>query len=121
MLEDHVKVDEFEKQLPAFIDRHMSASNTGVPASASTRLNLWTITDIHLYSNLDSEIEPNSSIEDVYIYLAIAFFILVIACVNFMNLSTARSSKRAMEVGLRKVMGADKKLLVKHSWESLSC
>ena len=113
LLEDHVKADEFEKQLPAFIDRHMSASNTGVPASASTRLNLWPIADIHLYSNLDSEIEPNSSIEYVYIYLAIAFFILVIACVNFMNLSTARSAKRAMEVGLRKVMGADKKLLVK--------
>ncbi len=60
-----------------------------------------------------SEIEPNGNIEYVYIYLAVALFILLIACINFMNLSTARSSLRSMEVGLRKVMGADKSLLIR--------
>lgn len=104
---------ELESQLPAFIDRHMSPNGEGIPASRGTQLKLWPVKDIHLYSNLDSEMEPNSSIEYVYIYLAIALFILLIACINFMNLSTARSSKRAMEVGLRKVMGADKQLLIR--------
>src|SRR5690606_19252352 len=63
--------------------------------------------------NLDSEIESNSNIDYVYIYLAVALFILLIACINFMNLSTARSSMRSLEVGLRKVMGADKSRLIR--------
>jgi len=112
-LDANVDYKEFEAELPGFIDRHMSASSKDVLASSTTRLHLWPIADIHLYSHLDSELEPNSSIENVYIYSAIALFILLIACINFMNLSTARSSKRAMEVGLRKVMGADRQLLVK--------
>ena len=103
----------FEAKIPAMIDRHMSENQAGVPASKGTALKLWPITDVHLHSNLASEIEPNGSIEYVYIYLAVALFILLIACINFMNLSTARSSLRSMEVGLRKVMGADKALLVK--------
>ncbi|MGK7371320.1 MAG: FtsX-like permease family protein, partial [Candidatus Halalkalibacterium sp. M3_1C_030] len=62
---------------------------------------------------MDSEIEANGNIEYVYLYTAIALFILLIACINFMNLSTARSSKRAVEVGLRKVLGADRSSLIK--------
>lgn len=112
-LENNVDYKYFESELPDFIDRHISASSQGLAASTTTKLQLWPITDIHLYSNLDSEIEPNSSIENVYIYTAIALFILLIACINFMNLATARSAKRAMEVGLRKVMGADRQLLVR--------
>ncbi|ERM84239.1 hypothetical protein P872_15770 [Rhodonellum psychrophilum GCM71 = DSM 17998] len=113
LLNDGADFHELENQLPAFIDRHMSPNSEGIPASKGTQLKLWPLKDIHLHSNLDSEMEPNSSIEYVYIYLAIALFILLIACINFMNLSTARSSKRAMEVGLRKVMGADKELLIR--------
>jgi putative ABC transport system permease protein len=103
----------FEAKLPALIDRHMGENQAGIPVSKETRLILWPIGDVHLYSNLDSEIEPNGNIDYVYIYLAVAFFILLIACINFMNLSTARSSLRSMEVGLRKVMGADRGLLIK--------
>lgn len=104
---------EFEAKLPSLIDRHMGETQAGIPMSKGTQLFLWPIKDIHLYSNLDSEIEPNGNIDYVYIYLAVAFFILLIACINFMNLSTARSSLRSMEVGLRKVMGADRSLLIR--------
>jgi putative ABC transport system permease protein len=103
----------FEAKLPAMIDRHMGENQAGIPASKGTKLNLWPISDVHLYSNLASEIEPNGNIDYVFVYLAVALFILMIACINFMNLSTARSSLRSMEVGLRKVMGADKMILIR--------
>jgi putative ABC transport system permease protein len=104
---------DFEAKLPSLIDRHMGENQAGIPMSRGTQLLLWPITDIHLHSNLDSEIEANGNIDYVYIYLAVAFFILLIACINFMNLSTARSSLRSLEVGIRKVMGADRGLLVR--------
>ncbi|WP_026950266.1 ABC transporter permease [Algoriphagus mannitolivorans] len=112
-LREGLDYKEFEAKLPALIDRHMGENQAGIPMSKGTQLILWPIKDIHLYSNLDSEIEPNGNIDYVYIYLAVAFFILLIACINFMNLSTARSSLRSMEVGLRKVMGADRSLLIR--------
>ena len=64
------------------------------------------IADIHLQSNLDGEFETNGNLANLYIFLAIAVVILVLACVNFMNLSTARSMYRAKEVGVRKVLGS---------------
>ncbi len=70
------------------------------------RYSLTPLTKIHLYSDKVAELGVNSSIEYVYIFSAIAVFILLIACVNFMNLSTARSSGRAKEVGIRKVLGS---------------
>jgi putative ABC transport system permease protein len=63
---------------------------------------------IHLYSHLDSEIEPNGEISYVFIFSAIAIAILLIACINFINLSTARSGRRAKEVGVRKALGSYK-------------
>ena len=77
------------------------------------RLSLQPLTDIHLYSNFEREIEPNGNLAYVYIFSAIAFFMLLIACVNFMNLATARSIRRAKEVGIRKVLGAHRRLLFK--------
>ncbi|MFT3948802.1 MAG: ABC transporter permease [Agriterribacter sp.] len=70
------------------------------------------LTKIHLHSNLQQELGKNGSIQYVYIFSAIAIFILLIACVNFMNLSTARSANRAKEVGVRKVLGSPRKYLV---------
>lgn len=74
------------------------------------------MSDIHLHSNLMAELEPNSSITYVYIFSAVAVFLLVIACINFMNLSTARSSRRSREVGMRKVSGATREQL---TWQFL--
>lgn len=70
------------------------------------------ILDIHLYSQVDEEIKPVGNIQYLYIFSAIALFIIIIACINFMNLSTARSSNRAKEVGVRKTVGALKSKLI---------
>ena len=74
---------------------------------------LQPLTSIHLHSNLSNEIEPNGDIEYVYVFSIIAVFILLIACINFMNLATARSVTRSKEVGVRKVLGSNKAQLVK--------
>ena len=66
------------------------------------------ISDIHLHSNIDGEFEANGSISTIYLFAGIAIVILVLACVNFMNLATARSMYRAKEVGVRKVMGSSR-------------
>lgn len=73
---------------------------------------LQPLTEIHLHSNLQVEIEPNGNPAYVYIFSIIAILILIIACINFMNLATARSTARAREVGLRKVVGSHRSYLI---------
>ncbi len=70
------------------------------------------LTAIHLHSERNVELSANGNIQYVYIFSAVAIFILLIACINFMNLSTARSAGRAKEVGIRKVLGTEKKSLI---------
>ncbi len=100
--------NKLQAQFPAFLDRHM---NEGGPYKTSqwTSLTLQKLTDIHLRSHTDYEAEENGDIKRVYIFSAIALFILLIACINYMNLSTARSTLRAKEIGIRKVVGAERK------------
>ena len=74
---------------------------------------LMPLTDIHLHSDRSAEISPSGDIQNIYIFALAALFVLVIACVNFMNLSTARSAKRAKEVGIRKTLGTGKRELVR--------
>jgi len=76
------------------------------------RLNLTPLKKIHLESNRVAELDANGNLQYVLIFSVIAIFILLIACVNFMNLSTARSSNRAREVGVRKVLGSPRKYLI---------
>lgn len=113
LLSDGVAPSELEAGIPKFIDKHLGSNNNGNNASETNKLHLMPLTDIHLHSHLDSEIEANGDIKYVYTYVIIALFILLIACINFMNLSTARSMKRAKEVGVRKVMGAIRPALIR--------
>ena len=110
-----------ESQLDAFAEKYIgpqvkSAMNMDLEDLKKTgnwlRYSLMPLTRIHLYSDKEAEFMPNGSIRYVYIFSAIAGFILLIACVNFMNLSTARSSSRAREVGIRKVLGSVRMQLV---------
>jgi putative ABC transport system permease protein len=105
--------------LAPFIEKHFGTyarANFGAPAdfkaSQTTTLFLQKLTDIHLRSHLDDELEVNGNIRNVYMMGVIGLFIILIACFNFINLSTARATKRAKEVGLRKVVGAFKNQLV---------
>jgi putative ABC transport system permease protein len=71
------------------------------------------IRDIHLYSDFQGEPQPLGNIEYIYIFSAVAVFLVLIACINYMNLATARSMRRSLEVGIRKVMGAVKSSLMR--------
>jgi putative ABC transport system permease protein len=106
--------DKIESQLPDFLDKYVHIG--GMPGNAKThdgnKLTFEKLTDIHLRSHLDDEFEENGDVKRVYIFSAIALFILLIACINYMNLSTARSVLRAKEIGVRKVIGAQRKEII---------
>ena len=99
---------KLESRFPEFVEKHI-----GEGASERVRLSLQALGDIHLHSHLRGEIEANSDIRYIYISAAIAFFIMLIACINYMNLATARSVKRSLEIGVRKTLGAPKGALVR--------
>jgi putative ABC transport system permease protein len=103
-----------ENKFPALIEKYMGSMLKAL--GGEIKFFLQPLTSIHLHSNLENEIRANSSIAYIYIFTAIGIFILCIACINFMNLATARSATRAKEVGLRKVVGAERKELV---WQFL--
>ncbi|QEC79833.1 ABC transporter permease [Mucilaginibacter ginsenosidivorax] len=98
--------------------RNIEIKNSMAPPSTWTtngnylNTELKPLLNIHLRSDSQYELEKNGSIQYVYIFSVVALFILLIACVNFMNLSTARSSNRAKEVGVRKVLGSARKYLI---------
>ncbi len=100
-----------EKAFPAFQDEYVPPYEGQMPSTFSV-LNLTKLTDIHLRSHTDSEIETPGNISYIYIFSAIGLFILLIACINYMNLATARSAGRAKEVGMRKVVGARRGQLI---------
>ena len=101
-----------QQQLPGFIDKHMPSGDNSRKQSASTNLFLQPLTSIHLHSHLDSEAETNGNINHIYVMGSIGIFLITIACFNFINLSTARATTRAKEVGLRKVSGAQRMHLI---------
>jgi len=108
---------KFEQILQTYMDPalqrffHTTLAETR-KAGNNFSYSLMPLPDIHLYSDRAGELLPNNSIEYIYLFLGIAFFILLIAVFNFINLSTARSAKRAREVGVRKVMGSNRAHLI---------
>jgi putative ABC transport system permease protein len=107
LLKEGKTPSELEKNFPAFVQKYFPEQ-----IKAEARLALQPLTDIHLKSNLEFELEANSSSDNIYVFTIIGLVILFIACMNFMNLSTARSAKRAKEVGLRKTLGSQRRQLV---------
>jgi putative ABC transport system permease protein len=101
LLPQQVNPADVEARFPAFLEKNVQEG-----ASNSRALFLQPLRDIHLRSNYYAEIEANGNIRNIYIASAIALFIILIACINYMNLATARSVRRAMEIGVRKTMGA---------------
>jgi len=110
--------DVINKYVLPQIRQHLDISSIEEFEKKGNRLeySLFPLTDIHLKSSRSAELEANGNIEYVYIFSAAALFILILACINFMNLTTARSSGRAKEVGIRKVLGSEKKTLI---WQFL--
>jgi len=104
---------QLQDSLGGFLNKHLQPTSAGRMPSEYNKLTLWPLPSIHLTSHLDSELEANGDIAYVYLYTIVALFILVIACINFINLATARSAKRAREVGMRKVMGANRPMLIR--------
>lgn len=100
-----------EERLPEFVNKHIGEGLR--ERGGRFELFLQPVTDIHLHSNLEHETGANSDISYIYILSVIALFILAVACINFINLSTARFASRAREVGLRKVLGAYRLQLIR--------
>ena len=117
LLKKGVNPEEVENKLGDVIDIQMI--NSLPPHILSTLEKPYprifyfqSLSDIHLHSHLRQEIEPNGDIKYIFLFAAIAIMILVIACINYINLSTARAGKRGKEVGIRKVAGAERKQLI---------
>lgn len=103
VIPENYNIDTFIDSIPDFMNRHINENATDF-----TDFVVMPLRDIHLHSQRDNELSANGNIVTVYTFSAIAVVILLIACFNFMNLSTARSASRAREVGLRKTLGADR-------------
>lgn len=107
VLNEKVNPEHVEANFPDFVSKYFPDF-----VAEDIELELQPLTEIHLHSKLDYEIAANSNAQSVYIFGAIAFFVLIIAAINFINLSTARATKRAKEVGVRKALGSSKPQLV---------
>jgi putative ABC transport system permease protein len=100
---------DLEEKIARVVDHHMGE---GLAEYGGTYdVFLQPITSIYLHSNILHELRTNSDVSFIYIFTSVAILILIIACINFINLATAKSVKRSMEVGLRKVFGANKGML----------
>jgi putative ABC transport system permease protein len=114
-LNKNVNPADLESRFPDFINKYFYDAEKD-----NITLYLQALTDIHLKSKLDYEIEPNNDLASVYIFAAIAVFLLMIAIINYMNLATATSASRAKEIGIKKVNGADQlQIIVQFLGESV--
>jgi putative ABC transport system permease protein len=110
LLEEGAEAKTVEEKLPALVEKHLGAILKSYGASLT--LHLQPLKRIHLHSDFPGDIGAQGNIMYVYLFSGIALFVLIIACINFVNLSTARSAIRAKEVGMRKALGAVRHRLV---------
>ena len=103
--------EDLAAKFPGFVDRHVGKQLQ--VRGGRYEFSLQPVTDIHLYSHLENEPGANTDVSYVYILAAMGLFILVIACINYVNLSTAQFAHRLREIGLRKVLGASRLHLVR--------
>ncbi len=109
LLKKGVQPEALSKQFPRFSEKYYASSRD---ENETLKLNLQPIQRIHLYSNLDLEMQANGSIFNVYLLATAAFLLLIIAGINFVNLATARASERSREVGMRKALGSSRSQLI---------
>ena len=100
----------FEKKLLPMYDKYMKAIFSQF--HITIRYGIQNLTEIHLHSEVTNEPGEPGSMSYIYIFSAVAFFMLLIACINYMNLTTARSARRAKEIGIRKVTGSTRSQLI---------
>jgi putative ABC transport system permease protein len=112
LLNKNVKADQLVKKFPSMIKQNLGEDYK----EGSYTVNLQPITKIHLDTSLPAGIEPISNPKYSYILLTIGILILIVACINFITLSVGRSATRAMEVGVRKVLGAERQQLIRQFW-----
>ena len=112
LLHDGIRAQSLEKKLPPFLLKYSNDPKY----LDNQRYFLQPLTDIHLHSHMSGELSANVSISTLIIFSAISFFILFIACINYMNLATARANWRCREVGLKKVVGASRGQLIMQFW-----
>jgi putative ABC transport system permease protein len=107
LLKENASASDLEQKIPAMLERHLD------PEEAKRyQLKLQPLEDIFLYSNLSYELPPQGELTKIYVFGSIAFIILIIACINFVNLTTSRVSRRSKEVGVRKAVGAGRRQLI---------
>ena len=110
LLKPNVNAATFEKKLLPMYDKYMASIFRQF--NINIHYGVQPITSIHLHSDMSGEPEELGSVSYIYIFSAVALFMLIIACINYMNLTTARSARRAKEIGIRKVTGSTKTQLV---------
>ena len=111
---ENADIEAFSARLPEFVDIYLGRRLEHF--GATLELFMQPLTSIHLYSDLAGDIASQANINNLYLFLGIAFFVLLLACINFINLSTATAAIRAREIGLRKVFGSSRKELI---WQFL--
>jgi putative ABC transport system permease protein len=111
LMDPQTDMENFKAKLPQFVDEHVGGLELK-KTNTVLKLNLMPLEDIHLYSHIEHEAEVNGDAKTVRYFSIIALLILFIAWVNYINLSTARAIERANEVGVRKVLGADRQQLI---------
>ncbi|MFH1853545.1 MAG: ABC transporter permease [Candidatus Neomarinimicrobiota bacterium] len=115
LLQDNSSYSFINANLLEFANQSIFGGNYFQFANAENKWELYLqpLTDIHLHSHLSGEFEPNGNASYIYIFGLVAIFILLIACINYINLSTAKSSLRAREIGIRKCLGSDRITIIK--------